>query len=54
MRGKLEGNANHYTTKALRIAYIESCTSGDAADHLKPHLQDESPNKFQTAREMLD
>ncbi|OJD25419.1 hypothetical protein ACJ73_03209 [Blastomyces percursus] len=50
MRGKLEGNADHYTTEALRMAYVESRTGGDAADHLKPRLRDGSPNKFQTAK----
>ncbi|OJD10397.1 hypothetical protein ACJ73_09811, partial [Blastomyces percursus] len=54
MRGKLEGNADHYTTEALRMTYVESRTGGDAADHLKPRLRDGSPNKFQTAKEMLD
>ncbi|OJD11945.1 hypothetical protein ACJ73_09430 [Blastomyces percursus] len=54
MKGKLEGNADHYTTEALRMAYVESRTGGDAADHLKPRLRAESPNKFQTSREILD
>ena len=54
MRGKLKENANHYTTKVLRMAYIESCTDDDAVNHLKSHLQNELSNKFQTAREMLN
>ncbi|OJD23554.1 hypothetical protein ACJ73_05087, partial [Blastomyces percursus] len=54
MKGKLENNADHYTTEALRMAYVESRTGGNAANHLKPRLRDESPNKFRTAKEMLD
>lgn len=54
MKGKLEGNADHYTTEALKMAYINSRTEGEASDHLKPRLRDDSPNKFQTAIEMLN
>ncbi|OJD10369.1 hypothetical protein ACJ73_09822 [Blastomyces percursus] len=53
MKGKLEGNADHYTTEALRMAYVESRTGGNATaremlDCLKTIYLD--PNRVQNAK----
>lgn len=53
IKGKLRANEDHYTTEALRIAYIENRTGGDAAKHLAPRLREDSLNYFQNADEML-
>jgi hypothetical protein len=53
MKNKLAANADHYSTEALRTAYVENRTAGDAAKHLAPRLREGAANKFTTADEMF-
>lgn len=53
MKGKLAGNADHFPTERLRIAYVESRTGDKAAKHLAPRMRDDAPNKFRVASEMF-
>ena len=53
MKSKLAANADHYETEALRIAYVESRVSGDAATHLAPRMQEDAEDRFTTANEMF-
>lgn len=53
MKDKLNANNDHYSTEALRMAYISNRTGGDAARHLAPRLR-QGANRFQTADEMFD
>lgn len=44
MRTKLRANGDRYSTEALKMAYIQSRVGGDAADHLRPLLDEEEPS----------
>lgn len=53
MEGKLEANKDHFETEAMRMAYIESRTGGNAAKHLGPRLRATALDRFTTGHEML-
>ncbi len=52
MEGKLEANKDHFGTEAIRMAYIDSRTGGNAAKHLGPRLRTTAPDRFTTGREI--
>lgn len=54
IQGKLEGNADHFSTEPLRLAYVVSRLTGDAAKHTAPRLRVGGINKYGTAQELLD
>ena len=54
MAKKLAANADHYNTKALCIAYIDSCINGDAYKYLAARLKIGARKPFATAEEMFE
>ena len=52
--GKLSGNADHFPTESLKLAYIVSRLSGDAAKHTAPRLREGSVVAYQTSQDLLD
>lgn len=53
VKNKFRANADHYQTEELKMAYIESRTSGDAAKHLAPRFREGVVHQFQTSAEIL-
>jgi hypothetical protein len=51
---KLQANADHYDTPALRKALVISCTEGKARRHLAVRMRDESTNPYVDSKDMLD
>ena len=51
---KLSANANHYPTKALRMAYIDSHVDGEAYKHLAARLRIDAQKLFAMAEEMFE
>ena len=55
MRTKLRANADRYPTEELKMAYIQSRVTGEAADHLRPLLDEEDPMlQAMTAHELFE
>ncbi|KGM91419.1 uncharacterized protein PADG_12491 [Paracoccidioides brasiliensis Pb18] len=54
MKNKLRENADHYPTERMRIAYIENWTDGDAARHIAPCMEEDHPERYQTAEEIFE
>ncbi|EEH17366.1 hypothetical protein PABG_07362 [Paracoccidioides brasiliensis Pb03] len=54
MKNKLRENADHYPTERMRIAYIENRTDGDAARHIAPRMEEDHPERYQTAEEIFE
>ena len=50
---KLTANANHYSTKALRMAYINSHMNGEAYKHLAARLKIGAQKPFAIVEEMF-
>ena len=51
---KLTANANHYPTKALRMAYLDSCVDGEAYKHLAARLRIGVQMPFTITEEMFE
>ena len=51
---KLTANANHYLTKALCIAYVDSCMDKEAYKHLAARSKIGAQKLFTTAEEMFE
>ena len=51
---KLNVNANHYPTKALCMAYINSCMDGEAYKHLAVRSRIGAQKPFATTKEMFE
>ena len=51
---KLTANADHYPTKTLRIAYVDSCVDGEAYKHLAARPKIGAQRPFATAKEMFE
>ena len=54
MKNKLTVNADYYNIEALKMAYTENRTGGDAAKYLAPRLRDAAVDKFETADEIFE
>ena len=54
MAKKLVANTDHYNTKALRMAYVDSCVDGNAYKHLAARLRISARKLFATAEEMFE
>ena len=50
---KLTANANHYLTKTLRIAYVDSHVNGEAYKHLAARSRIGTRKPFATVEEMF-
>ena len=50
---KLTANANHYLTKALRMAYIDNYVDGEAYKHLAARSRIGARMPFATAEEIF-
>jgi hypothetical protein len=53
IKNKLRANADHFPTEADRIAFVFGCTKGDAQKHLLPRIEEEAPNRFTVAEELI-
>jgi hypothetical protein len=53
MRLKMRVNADRMDTEEVRMAYVASRCTGDAAQQLAPRLRDDAPCPFRDAEEML-
>ena len=51
---KLTANADHYPTKALRMAYVDSHVDGEAYKHLAARSKISTRKLFATAEEMFE
>jgi len=54
IQGKLEANADHYPSEALKISYITTRCGGLAASNIQPRLRRDAARPFRTAEEVLD
>ncbi|PGG94909.1 hypothetical protein AJ79_10365 [Helicocarpus griseus UAMH5409] len=54
MKNKLRANQDCYSTEELQMAYIELCVGGEAADHLRPYLDEQAEEHVSTAQELFD
>jgi hypothetical protein len=54
LEGKLEANADWWTTERGRINYVFSRTTGKAQGHLEPRMSRTSPNRWTSVEEILD
>jgi hypothetical protein len=54
VKDKLAANANHYPTPAMRLAYVKSCYSRRAAEHLVAHSRLDTVNKYQDVTNVLE
>ena len=54
MAKKLAANADHYNTKALRMAYMDSRVDSNAYKHLATRLRIGARKLFATAEEMFE
>ena len=53
MRDKLRSNADHFLTENHKISYVYSWLRGEAFNILKPQMNEDSPEMFLTAEEVL-
>lgn len=53
MKRKLRANADRFNTEELRIAYIAGRVGGEAANHLRPYLDEEHPLYAETADQLF-
>jgi hypothetical protein len=53
IQGKLRVNADHYDDEEAKMLYLFGRTTGDAQKHLQPRYDEDSPTRFQTAKEMV-
>lgn len=53
IQNKLKVNADHFLTEDAKIAYIQLRTDGEASEHIQPRLQDDAPDQYTTAEELL-
>ena len=53
MKGKLNANADHYSSNLLQVAYVQSRLGGRTARHAAPRFQEDSVNQYQTADEVF-
>lgn len=53
MKRKLRANADRYNTEEIRIAYVAGRVGGEAADHLRPYLDEENPAYAETADQLF-
>ena len=51
---KLNANADHYSTEALRIVYVNNCMDGKAYKHLAARSKIDARKPFATAEEMFE
>ena len=51
---KLNANTNHYPTKALRIAYVDSCVDEEAYKHLAARSRIGAWKLFATVKKMFE
>jgi hypothetical protein len=54
LEGKLEANADWWSTEQARINYVFSRTTGKAQAHLEPRMSRTSANRWNTVDEILD
>ena len=54
IQGKLEANADHYPTEALKITYITTRCGGLAASNIQPRLRRDATKPFRSADELLE
>ena len=54
MAKKLAANADHYDTKALHMAYMDSCVDGNVYKHLAARSRIGAQKLFATAEEMFE
>jgi len=54
IQGKLEANADHYPTEALKISYVATRCGGLAASNIQPRLRRDATKPFHTANEVLE
>jgi hypothetical protein len=52
--GKLEGNADHFPTVAVRMNYVYGRTTGDAQLHLQSRFKPTAANKYTSVSQMLE
>jgi hypothetical protein len=52
MQAKLRANADHYPTEEDKMEYVFSRTLGDAQKHLLPRIDEDSPFRFMSTKEM--
>src|SRR6202035_3291017 len=53
IQAKLSVNADHFVNDTARIAYIFSCTLGNAQKHLNPRIGEGATDPFQTATSIV-
>ena len=53
VQDKLEVNADQFPTTRSRMAYVFSCTGGDAQEHLRPRYIEGAANCFLSEEEMI-
>jgi hypothetical protein len=53
IKNKLRANADHFATEEDKIFYVFGRTEGDAAKHLLPRIDEDSPTPFLYATELL-
>ena len=46
IKNKLCENADHYSTKSIKLAYIEGLIGGEAAKHILLRLRDNAINLY--------
>ena len=51
---KLSANTDHYLTKALRMAYVNSCVNGEAYKYLVARSRIGARKLFSIAEEMFE
>ena len=54
MRNKMNSNADHFPTDALKIDYVESRVGGEAALHLEPRMREDVTMKTHHTLDNLD
>jgi len=54
IQGKLDANADHYPTEALKISYITTRCGGLAASNIQPRLRRDATKPFRTVNEVLE
>ncbi|OJD25470.1 hypothetical protein ACJ73_03166 [Blastomyces percursus] len=54
MKNRLRANQDRYPTEELRMAYIELRVGGEAADHLRPYLDEQAEEHISTAQELFN
>lgn len=54
IENKLEANADHYPTPLSRMQYVKSMCEGEAAEHLIPRFQKNSPGRYRDVDDILE